>query len=247
MTALAKEQSAAAELIGLAQGLSSRGLLVAGLGAVACRLDDGRLLITPPDRPLRGVQTEQLRNVDPDQTGSPGQLFASLLERRGDARWIALTQPPAVMALSMAGVTVGRCLLASPPAELGDLTARPGSGDDQTALSVALVSALSGADEVVVDRFAVLSVAPDALTLEGRLERLEHAAALTVSARQLGGAAPVSEASLSAIGAALDGFGFRVGPDCARCNGCSLGRRHRGAPDAFGDRLDAAIGRQLAP
>ncbi|PIE18534.1 MAG: hypothetical protein CSA65_04410 [Proteobacteria bacterium] len=241
MIQLDREQ-AARELAALARAIAARGALVAGLGAVACRLEDGRLLATPSGRSLRALRAEQVV-MSPSELDEAAGLCVAAFDRRPDAAWVSVTQPPAVMALTMAGITVGRCLLAAPLAEIAEAAGHP---DAEVAVGVALSAGLTGADDVLLERFSLVSVAADATTLEARLERLEHAAEVTARARTLGGeVAPRSEGTLSALAAGLESLGLRVGPDCARCNGCSLGRRHRGAPDAFGERLDAAIGRHL--
>ncbi|MCK5796861.1 MAG: class II aldolase/adducin family protein [Deltaproteobacteria bacterium] len=232
------------DLAGLARSLSARGWLVAGLGAVALRLDDGQLLTTPLELSARDLAPEAI-SLGVDEAGISG-LFAQILNERAGARVVALTQPPETLALTMAGITVARCLLDGELRSAEAAAPPSGGGDDRQQLLAGIWAGLFGADDVLVDRFGLVSIASTADELTARLERLEHAAFVTARARQVTDAAPTSEERLAAVAAGLEAFGLRAGPDCARCNACSLGRLHSGAPDAFTARVDAAIGQHLA-
>lgn len=240
------EQNAREKLAELARSLCGRDRLIAGLGSISLRLDSGRLLVTPSGRSVRTLTAGELLLLDaagptdPEIVGLHRLVYAA----RPEAQTVGLLQLPQVASLAMAGVDVARCLTEGELAGLGPVSW--GAAAPSSELTTALRAALTVAPDVLIERFGVLLAAVDLATLEARAERLEHAARLTLQARLLAHAAATSEQRLARLATALQDYGLRVGPECARCNACSLGARHHGGDEAFGAHVDAAVAAHLS-
>lgn len=241
-----QEENAREKLAELARSLHRQERLVAGLGSLSLRLERGGLLVTPPQKTARQLLAGDLLLFESASTSEPEHVALHRLAyaARPEAGVVGLLQLSAVAAVTMAGVDVARCLLDGELAGLGRVSWGEASPQDE--LSAALRAALTVAPDVLLERFGVLVAAAELDALELRVERLEHAARVTQQARTLARAAATSEQQLARLAAGLRDYGLRVGPECARCNACSLGARHHGGDEAFGAHVDAAVAAHLS-
>ncbi len=257
MTGLASRSSpptltltgAADQLVAGAAELRATGLLgPAGQGgSLSLRLDDGRVALlaeaATPDRVREQVRAASLR--DASSAGAPFGLHAAVHAASAPGA-VIVARPVALAALGLGGITVARCLLALPCAELERLP--PGAS-----LSAALGPLIAPEVRAVLfGRFGAVVWGEDLAQAVASLEQLDHAARATLGA--LSGAAvaggrsgaALSEREVSHWQDALVAEGLSPGGTCADCNACSNG--HRPAPaDASSPRsgeqaaLDAAV------
>lgn len=220
-------------LAALARTLHARGWVANHDGNVSCRLDDGRYLATPTAVSKADVQADMLVVLDGDGKVVEGHrrvfseisLHLAAYRARPDARWVVHAHPPTATGWAVAGQSFfDPPFLKEPVVSLG--ASVPCVGDDE------LGSALAQVDAVLLRNHGVVTIGPDAETALLRMELVEHLARIALVARQVGGAIPLSAATVEAALAARAKAG--LGPGAA-----SPGASSPAGP-AAGPPVDAA-------
>lgn len=236
-------------------------------GNVSVRLEEDRVLCTRTMVPKAFVTEDDLVVIDMrgrkvSGSGQPTSEMAMHLaayRSRPDVKAVVHAHPPTAVAFTIAGVSLARCVL---PEVVMTMHAIP-TVRYQTTGTYELADGLTGPlrryDAVMMDRHGAVCVGPDLWTAYWTMEKLEHAASITLKAHQLGrvqelpgdeverlkrlgekygvpGLKPEDAARLAADEARREGEGLPS--SCVGCTGCQNPARH-----GIGSPLDIRVAR----
>ena len=170
-------------------------------GNVSARLDDEHILCTPSGLAKGRMQPEQLIivNMDGEKAGAltnanrelhPTSEILMHLEcyrQRPDVNGVVHAHPETAVALTVAGISLEKPLLAEAVIMLGLVPTAPYATPCGTEDRDSIRELIVNHDAVMLSHHGSLTVGADVWTAYLRLEVLEHFAGVLYKARQLGG------------------------------------------------------------
>jgi L-fuculose-phosphate aldolase len=215
------------ELVSICQHLYQREFIVATDGNVSIRCQEG-ILITPSGIHKGFIRADDIIRIDRSgqkirgsrAPSSETRMHTAVYEARDDVRAVIHAHPPAAIALSLANISLAQCLLPEVVLALGGIPtteyATPGTGE----ISAVIGFYASRYDAMILDRHGSLTLGKDLMTAFNRLETLEHAAKITLLARQAGPLTPLPQSERDR----LISLGRKLGLSRAHetCQGCGL-------------------------
>lgn len=241
------EQQLRQEIIQVCRLLHGGGYCLGYDGNVSARLDDERFLVTPSGVGKAFVRADQLVTVDWQgklagagrygaqrslKPSSEVLLHLEAYRQRPDAQAVIHAHPPIAIALSIAGISLARCLLPDIILYFGLIP----TTEYATPASVEGVRAISDLirryDALILQRHGSVTIGatvPDAYL---KLEKLEHTALITKTVVELGREQPFPQEEIAKLVQWRGDAGLmRPGQAddlCAACGVCNLlGRKAR--------------------
>lgn len=196
-------------------------------GNISARLDDDHILCTPSGLAKGRMSPDQLIvvNMDGKKVGEVTAANANLhptseilmhlecYRQRPDVNGVVHAHPPTAVALTAAGVSLQRALLAEVVILLGLVPtapyATPCGTDDRDSIRELIVDH----DAVMLSHHGSLTVGADVEMAYLRLEVLEHFAEVLFKAEQLGGVRTLSERNVEDLLALRRRYGFGLPQD----------------------------------
>ena len=194
------EHELRAEIVRISRLLWEKGFVAATDGNVSARLGGNRILITPSGFSKGFIKPEQLIITDMDgkiipsyERGS-GDLRASsemplhleAYRQRPDVQAVVHAHPPITVALTIAGISLARCVLPEVLVSLGSIPttayATPGTPEGAGVVR----ELIRTHDALVLDHHGAVTVGKTVFDAYMKMEKVEHTAEITVAARQLG-------------------------------------------------------------
>jgi len=195
------EQQARQEIIQISRMLHQGGYCLGYDGNVSVRLSDDRFLLTPSGVGKAFVRADQLVTVDWEgNLAGSGQygaqrglrpssevlLHLEAYRQRPDVQAVVHAHPPIAIALSIAGVSLARCLLPDIVLYFGLIPttdyATPASAEGVQAIS----DLIKRYDALILQRHGSVTVGVSATDAYLKLEKLEHTALITKTVLDLG-------------------------------------------------------------
>lgn len=243
------ERALREEFVRIGQLMHSRHYVTATDGNISARLDDNRFLVTPSGLSKGFMTPDQMVVIDGDArpvgTGRYGAartlvpsseilLHLEAYRQRPDIRAVVHAHPPTAIALSIAGIPVAQCLLPEVIVTLGLIPtteyATPASPEGATVIR----DYIRTHDAVILQRHGSVTVGTSPFDAYLKLEKLEHAAEVTLILWQLGrqqpfppGAVDKLIAKRAGAGLLLPGQEEEIRRSCALCalgDGCVVRR-----------------------
>ena len=193
-------------LIAAGKRLDARRLVSARDGNLSARLAPDRFLVT-----ATGVRKGELRNrdlVEVDEQGKPvgsGHptteigLHLTVYRQRPDVRAVVHAHPPVAVGFATAGLDLTELLLPEVAVDLGPVPlvayATPGTPD----LERAVGDIPKGHNGFLLANHGAVTVGETVDQALDRMETLEHLAWITLSAKLLGGAVPLTPEQLARL------------------------------------------------
>ena len=196
-------------------------------GNISARLDDDLILCTPTGLSKGLMTPDQLIvvNLDGEKVGTPTRANLDLhptseilmhlecYRQRPDVNGVVHAHPPTAVALTVAGISLQRALLAEVVILLGLVPtapyATPCGAEDRDSIRELIVDH----DAVMLSHHGSLTVGSEVWTAYLRLEVLEHFAEVVFKAEQLGGARPLSQQNIEDLLAIRRHNGFGLPQD----------------------------------
>ena len=196
-------------------------------GNISARLDDDLILCTPTGLAKGRMTPDQLIvvSMDGQKVGTPTRANVDLhptsemlmhlecYRQRADVFGVVHAHPPTAVALTVAGISLERALLAEVVILLGLVPtapyATPCGAQDRDSIRELIVDH----DAVMLSHHGSLTVGADVWTAYLRLEVLEHFAEVIYKAEQLGGVRPLSQQSVEELLAIRRRNGFSLPHD----------------------------------
>ena len=170
-------------------------------GNISARLDDNRILATPSGLAKGFISPDQLIIVDLDgnkigpttpanEDLRPTSELAMHLEvygQRDDLQGVVHAHPPYAVSLSIAGISLERCMVPEAVIGLGLVPTAPYSTPSSTENRDAIADLIQSHDAIVLAYHGTLTAAKDVWTAYLRLENLEYSARVLYQVHLLGG------------------------------------------------------------
>ncbi len=235
------EQQLRQEIIQICRLLHGGGYCLGYDGNVSARLDGERFLVTPSGVGKAFVRADQLVTVDGagNLTGqgryglqrglkpsSEILLHLEAYRQRPDVQAVIHAHPPIAIALSIAGVSLARCLLPDIILYFGLIPtteyATPASAEGVGVISELIKSY----DALILQRHGSVTVGPTVTDAYLKLEKLEHTALITKTVVDLGREKPFPQEEIAKLVQWRSDVGLmRPGQAddlCAACGVCDL-------------------------
>ncbi len=180
-------------------------LVAATDGNVSVRLGPDRFLVTPSGFSKAFVEPEHLLvigwNAEPAgprfeinrslRVSSEILLHLEAYRRRPDIAAVVHAHPPIAVALSIAGVSLARCVLPEVVMGLGLIPTTAYATPASIEGAQVIAGLIESYDALILQRHGSVTVGKSALDAYFKLEKLEHAALITKTILQLGGETPL--------------------------------------------------------
>jgi len=203
------------------------GYIDATSGNISARLDDERILCTPSGLAKGRMQPEQLIivNMEGEKVGAPTSANRNLhptseilmhLEcycQRPDVNGVVHAHPETAVALTVAGVSLEKPLLAEAVIMLGLVPTAPYATPCGTEDRDSIRELIVNHDAVMLSHHGSLTVGADVWTAYLRLEVLEHLAGVLFKAKQLGGLLRLSPENVEDLLALRRRYGYGLPED----------------------------------
>lgn len=169
-------------------------------GNVSARLRDGNILCTPNNMSKGLVRPEDLLVVDmqgqpvgprygPARLLKPTseiRLHLEAYKQRPDIRAVVHAHPPVAIALSIAGVSLARCLLPEVIVTLGLIPTLPYAFPASEESAALITEPIKRYDALMLERHGSVTVGSSPMEAYLKLEKVEHTAQITLTLLQLG-------------------------------------------------------------
>lgn len=194
MAGAESEAVARRDIVTVCRRLYDRGLIAGQDGNVSVRLTPDRILVTPAGMSKVDVTEESLVTMMLDGTrcggeGEPSsevEMHLHLYRRRDAVGAVVHAHPPTAIAFSVVGETLDPDVLPEVIYQLGAVPLVPYATPGTPALARSLDPYLAGHDAFLLAHHGATTVGPTLTIAHQRMESLEHAARILLSARALG-------------------------------------------------------------
>ena len=238
------EQAWRKEIVRVCRLLHEKGYVAATDGNVSVRLGKNRILSTPSGFSKGFLAPEQLIVTDLEgkrlssysyyyepasralKPTSELPMHLEAYRQRPDIGAVVHAHPPICVALSIADISLAKCLLPEVVVTLGLIPtteyATPSSAEGPGAIRDLIVKH----DALVIQRHGTLTVGQDPFDAYLKLEKMEHAASVTLILRQLGQETPLPPAEVAKLLQMRREKGLAVEGEeedfCASCGVCDI-------------------------
>ncbi len=229
------------EIIQVCHMMHQKGFVAATDGNVSVRLDRDHFLVTPSGFSKGLLRPEHLLIIDwegnvvgagrygPARHLRPSSEILLHLEayrRRPDIRAVVHAHPPIAIALSIAGISLARCLLPEVVMTLGLIPTTEYATPSSPEGARVIAGLIEKYDALILRRHGSVTVGRDALDAYLKLEKLEHTALITKTLVELGREEPFPKEEIEKLVAWRAEKGLmRPGQAedlCAACGVCNL-------------------------
>ena len=234
------------EIVRVCRLLHEKGYVAATDGNVSVRLSKNRILSTPSGLSKGFLTPEQLVVTDLegrrvlsyyDEPASrdlkPTSELLMHLEayrQRPDIVSVVHAHPPTCVALSIAGISLAKCLLPEVVVTLGLIPTAEYATPSSVEGPGAIKDLIANHDALIIQRHGTLTVGKDPFDAYLKLEKVEHLAHITMILRQLGRETPLPPAEVTKLLQMRREKGLaREGEEedfCANCGVCDMTAGH---------------------
>lgn len=182
------------EIVTVCRRLYERGLIAGPDGNVSVRLPAGRVLVTPAGMSKVDVGVQDLVELSLDGTPRRGAPRASsevrmhlrIYERRPDVMAIVHAHPPTATGFAVAGEGLVACVLPEVIFQVGQVPLLAYATPGTDALADSFEPYIRTHDAFLLANHGATTVGPTLRIAHQRMESLEHAARILLTARLLG-------------------------------------------------------------
>ncbi|HET7622055.1 MAG TPA: class II aldolase/adducin family protein [Gemmatimonadaceae bacterium] len=201
------ERALREEIVGVCRRLYERGLIAGPDGNVSARLADDTMLVTPTGMSKVDVGPEDLVVVGMDgrrlsgyrEPSSEVSLHVRIYLRRPDVGAVVHAHPPVATGFAVAGEGFERSVLPELIVQLGAVPLVPYATPGTGSLPDECEPYMDAYDALLLANHGAVTTGPTLLVAHQRMESLEHAARITLVARQLGRVNELTSAQVAAL------------------------------------------------
>jgi L-fuculose-phosphate aldolase len=236
-----------------------RGYVVATDGNLSARLSSDRLLVTPTglskgflsaDDPLvirlDGEPVSPFTHRGRDwKPSSEILMHLQVYHRRPDVNAVVHAHPPLATAFSIAGVSLARCVLPEVIVTLGGIPTAEYATPGTIEVPETINRFIQDYDAIILAHHGSLTLGKTLWEAYLRLEKVEHAAQITLAAQQLGRVSTLSPQAVDRLTEMRRELLQRQGRDlCEGCTVCLLGDGYQ-LPTGLSESEGEALVRQI--
>lgn len=228
------------DLVEVGRRIWQRGYVAANDGNLSARLADGRILITPTGRSKGFLSPDDLVVVDSRGRKVSGALEATselpmhlfAYQARPDVCAVVHAHPPRATGFAVAGVHLAQCVLPEVIATLGGVPLTEYATPSTPEVPASLEEYIRDYNAILLRSHGALTLGDDIYQAYFRMETVEHFAEITLTARALGGASPLSREEVQKLLKARESLGIAApSGTCVSCGACDrAGEGTRSSP-----------------
>jgi L-fuculose-phosphate aldolase len=192
----ASEASLRADIVEIGRRLYARGYVASNDGNISVRLDASRLLMTPAGV-SKGFMTPEMMVVTDFEgrvVGDGGgrrpsteiQMHLVAYRERPDVQAVVHAHPPLATGFAVAGIALDRAVLAEVVTTLGSIPIAEYGTPSTKELPAAVAKFVRAHDGMLLANHGALAIGKDLFSAYYKMETIEHAAQISLVARQLG-------------------------------------------------------------
>lgn len=191
-----REAALRADIVEVGRRLYARGFVASNDGNISVRLDAGRLLMTPAGVSKGFMSADMMVVTDFDgrvigETGSrrPSteiQMHLAAYRARPDVQAVVHAHPPLATGFAVAGLPLDQAVLAEVVTTLGSIPIAEYGTPSTRELPEAVAKFVGAHDGMLLANHGALALGRDLFSAYYKMETIEHAAQITLVARQLG-------------------------------------------------------------
>ena len=226
------EFEARREIVEIGRRIWQRRYVAANDGNLSVRLPGDRIVVTPAGRSKGFLRTDDLIVVDLDgrklqgsrepSSELPMHLFA--YRKRPDVGAVVHAHPPRATGFAVAGVPLAQCILPEVILTLGQVPLTSYATPSTQEVPDSIEEFIGCWNALLLRNHGVLTLGSDIEEAYFRLETVEHFAEITLSARILGGASPLSDEDVRKLLKVREALGLAGAPEsCRSCGACPDG------------------------
>ena len=178
-----------------------RGYVAANDGNVSVRISDDRLLVTPTGMSKGFLSRSDLVITDMEGERVSGKreptseikMHLKAYELRDDIGAVVHAHPPKATGYAVAGVPLAQCILPEVILTLGEVPLAAYATPSTSEVPRSIDAFIADYNAMLLKNHGVLALGDDIDQAYYRVETVEHFAAISLVARALGGAAPLSQ------------------------------------------------------
>lgn len=202
-----RRDEAGADIVRVCRRLYERGLVAGPDGNVSVRLLDGTILVTPSGMSKVDVCDEDLVMVDLEgrpmgKSRAPSselQMHLRIYQRRPDAMGVVHAHPPLATGFAVAGENFVAPVLPEVILQMGGVPLLPYATPGTSALADSFEPFLDRHDAFLLANHGATTLGPTLDIANQRMESLEHAARILLTARMLGRVNELSASQAEAL------------------------------------------------
>jgi L-fuculose-phosphate aldolase len=209
------------QIVEFSKRIYDKGYVAATDGNVSHRLTGDRVLVTPSGSCLGELQPNDLVCVSlaghsasgPRKPTSELALHLSVYGIRPDVNAVVHAHPPIANAFSFAGQTLDQCVIPEVVQGFGVIPTTEYATPSSEESARVVRELVKEYDALLLQRHGSVTVGPNLREAFFKLDKLEHAARITLAARQLGAVIPLSTDELRRLGAVRERLGLGSAQD----------------------------------
>lgn len=199
-------------------------------GNLSMRLDDNFVITTPTGVSKGFMSPDMLIKVDMDGNIRSGYLKPSseikihleAYRRREDKRAVVHAHPPVCTGYAVANIPLDFKTLPEIIITLGQVPLAKYGTPSTHELSDSIADLIVCYDAVLLANHGAMTIGKDIMDAYYNMERVEHFAAISLVAHQLGGMKPISKPEVQKLEDLRDQFGIKIGGSaCLSCGSCT--------------------------
>lgn len=217
------------EICRVGRKLEEKGFIAATDGNISCKIGSDRFLITPSGVSKGELCEDELLTINSrgDLVAGRGRPSSEILmhmaayAERPDIKAVIHAHPPVTTALTVAGVELAQCVIPEVVITMGRIpTAEYATPCTEEGARV-IKDLIHEIDVIILDRHGSLTVGETLESAYFKLEKLEHAAHVTATAKMLGKIKVLPEDEVQKLVALRTKLGIKtkVNP-CDSCKAC---------------------------
>jgi len=240
-----------------------KGYVAATDGNLSARLGSDRVLVTPSGVSKGFLSATGLVVIDLDgvpvggqrgkgeKPSSEIQMHLEVYRQRPDVQAVIHAHPPLATAFSIAGVSLARCVIPEVIVALGGIPTTGYATPATPEVAESIRGTIREYDALIMAHHGSLTVGRSLWEAYMRLEKVEHAAQITLVAHQLGRVSTLSPEAVAKLATKRRDLLRREGRDlCADCTVCAMGDRSEApatiSPSRPDTRDEEALVRRIA-
>jgi len=205
------------DMVEVGRRIWQRGYVAASDGNMSVRLSDGRILITPTGRSKGFLEPDDMVIVDAGGRKLSGRLEPTselkmhlfVYEARPDVSAVVHAHPPKATGFAVAGVHLAQCVLPEVILTLGGVPLTEYATPSTPEVPASIEQYIRSYNAMLLRSHGALTFGKDVMEAYYRMETVEHFAEITLTARALGGASPLSNEEVQKLLRARENLGLR--------------------------------------
>jgi L-fuculose-phosphate aldolase len=216
------------EIVEIGRRIWERGYVAANDGNISVRIGD-KVLVTPTGRSKGFLRPDEIVEVTMDgatlsrglEPTSELAMHLAVYRLRRDVGAVVHAHPPNATGFAVAGVPLAQCVLPEVILSLGEVPLAGYATPSTQEVARSVAQYVSKFNAVLLRNHGALTLGKDLAQAYFRMETVEHFAEISLAAKVLGGAAPLSQEDVRKLLKAGEQLGLETGAtECVSCGAC---------------------------